>query len=278
MSTDDKPVQATDPVVVTPPTSDDEAIRQRMEEERQKQAAIHAPAAGGTADVTTQGSPSNNDEAIVATLKVLEASTGRKFKDIDDFKSHYTGLNSLVGDATLAKAREAAAVLDKWEKQFGKAPAELEKFLADTAIAATQQPAQTQQTQQAQPQAPVVKTEPVVTKADDATVQRIEKLEHDNQLLALEKKYPNAMKVANEVAVLAKAEGISYVEAFEKSPLKELVELKAKEEQQRSPVVTPSNRTNVDNNVVNTLGKKILSGTATQADREKLVAEMTGNK
>ena len=115
---------------------------------------------------------------------------------------------------------------------------------------------------------PVVETQRAIgSSQDDETGKRLEKLEHESQLRALEKAYPNATSVAEEIALIAKSKGISYIEAFTNSPLKQLVELKVKEESERSPVVTPSNRTNVNYKALEQLGLKVMTGKAKESEQ-----------
>ena len=271
MSVDNKPNAVTDPQP-TPELSSEQVIQNRMAEGRESLKGISnlVPdnTQGGTTDVTTQGGSSINDSTTVDTLKVIEASTGRKFASVEDFNKHYMSLNSLVGDNEVARGRKALETLEKWEKQYGKPTPELEKLLADTAIA-IQTPEQTK------PQ-PVVETKPQPTEpksSKDETEQRIEKLEHEYQLTALEKKYPNATNVAEEISLIAKSKGISYIQAFEGSPLKQLVELKAKEESQKSPMLTPSNRINVDYKNLENLGLKMATGRASQSEQIQFAKE-----
>lgn len=266
--------------VSTDVTSEAEAISQRIAAGREKQKAdnILEPLAQdesevvkpeGTKDVDTQGSSSDNKvNADSVALKLIETSTGRKFDKIEDAQKFLTNLNSLVGDQNVAKAREAQEVLTNLSKKFGKTDVkELETYLADIVL---------NQTQQQKP-AETVKPESTKVETDPLFVSRLEQLEHSNQLLSLEKKYPMASEVADEVALIAKAKGVSYIEAFESSPLKNLVEFKAKEESVKNPIVTPSNRTNTDYKKVQILAQKAKSGQAlTSAEQLELTKEVLG--
>ena len=278
MSNENKPESVADPVD-TEATSEAEALSQRIAEGREAQKAdiiedimskkdekaVVTP--GGTADVATQeGTSIVESNADSAALKLIEASTGRKFDNVEDAKKYLENLNKLVGDQSVAKARDAEKVLTGLTQKFGKNSAELEKFIAD---ALTEKPVD------APKEAPKVQPKAVT---DDAVTKRIEHLEHANQLLALEKKYPNAASVADEVAIIAKFKGVDYIKAFEDSPLKSLVELKAKEEHTKNPIVAPSTRTNIDYRKAQELGQKVLEGRATDLEQQELVKIALGMK
>lgn len=277
MSVDNKPENVSDPVDEVVESSE-KVIQDRLaagrEEISQVSNLVPKDLAGGSADVTTQGDSSTGVGTNDAVLKFIENSTGRKFESVEEFNKHYSNLSGLVGDASLAKARKAAETLNSWEQKFGKSAPELEQVLAS--ISAAMQTSQVVKPEQSEPKPVVEKPQSVKPSAsnDPELVKRLELLEHDNQMRALEKKYPNATNVAEDVAIIAKSKGISYVEAFEQSPLKELVELKAKEESERSPVVTPSNRTKVDFKNLEDLGLKLASGKATEADQLRFTKEL----
>lgn len=282
MSIENKPEGIADPV--TPDAaSEAEAISKRIASTREQQNAgndlgslVPDPSAvvepsGGTKDVSTQESSSNdNVNADSVALKLIETSTGRKFDKLEDAQKFLINLNSLVGDQSLAKSREAEKVLTNLSTKFGKADVkELETYLVDLVLNKPQE----------KPVEPVAKPEPAKAVEDNVLVSRLEQLEHVNQISALEKKYPNASEVADEVALIAKAKGVSYIEAFESSPLKNLVEFKAKEESAKNPIVTPSNRTNTDYKKVQILSQKAKSGQAlTEAESLELTKEVFGFK
>lgn len=225
---------------------------------------------GSTADVAVQGSSSDDGSTKTIDLKQLEASAGRKFESAEDFVKHYANLYGRYGDQEVAKALRAADTLQSLEKKFGKSIDEIEKLVSSPAQVPNQVPVE-QPKPQAKP-VDVVEAKPNKSVSDDV-VERLTKLEHETQLGLLEKKYPDAAFVAAEIAVIAKEKGISYVKAFEESSLKQLVELKSKEESKRSPVVTPSNRTNVDYKNLEQLGLKVMTGKAKEADQVAFAKE-----
>jgi len=282
MSTD-KPDVVSDPAA--PENSIDEQLHQRFAEEIEQQKSggvvnvvdgqpvINVQTevtqlSGGSADVTTQETSPSNEDANAVALKLIEVSTGRKFDKLEDAHKFLTNLNSLVGDQNIARARESEKVLTNLSKKFGKDDIkELESYLMGIIV------------EQVQPKEVKPKEEPVSMKpeaGDSEVAKRLERLEHENQLLALEKKYPKAAEVAEEVALIAKFKGISYVEAFEKSPLKNLIDLKEKEEVTKNPIVTPSNKINIDTKKVEELGKRVMSGKSSSEERTKLVSEVLG--
>ena len=271
MNVDNKPETVADPNV-TPEPSTEQVIQQRMAEARQQIEGIGLipkNPTGGNADVSTQGGSSIDNNTNVIDLKKIEASAGRKFDSFEDVDKYIKNLNSLVGDQEVANARKAADKLSLLEKNLGST--ELNRLL----LGLTSQPSQVVTPEQSKPQPVESKPQPTEVKSSsDEVTQRLEKLEEDNQLRTLEKVHPNAMIVADLIALKAKADGVSYVVAFEgSSELKHLVELKVKDESQRSPVVTPSNRTNVDYKNLEQLGLKMLSGKAKEADQVAFAKE-----
>jgi len=278
MSEINKP-EGTDPVTPEEVTSEADAISKRIAETRDKQNAngtleslVPEPEAnvepsGGTKDVATQESSSkDNVNADSVALSLIETSTGRKFNNIGEAEKFLTNLNSLVGDQNIAKAREAQEVLTNLSKKFGKTDVkELETYFTNLVLEQIQE--KTVEKTQA---------EPAKVGTDPEFLTRLEQLEHSNQLLALEKKYPDASEVSNEVALIAKAKGVSYIEAFESSPLKNLIELKAKEESAKNPIVTPSNRVTADYKKVQELAGKAKSGSASEAEKLELTKQVLG--
>lgn len=267
MSVDNKPE------IVADPGSNSEVSSEQVVQERRVEASkqindvsnlVPKDQIGGSADVSTQGGSSNDNATNVIDLKKIEASAGRKFDSVDDFVKHYENLKSRNGDQEIDQVRKNAQKLEILEKQLGST--ELNKLLLGLTSTPAPAIAPAAIVEPPKPQPVVEKPQPVVT-SDDETTKRLEKLEHESQLRTLEKAYPNATIVADEVALLAKEKGISYVEAFESSQLKQLVELKAKEESERSPVVTPSNRTNVDYKALEQLGIKVMSGKARESEQ-----------
>lgn len=279
MSIDNKPEDVADSDA-TEEVSQEQVIHERVTEalraNEEKTNLNPQSKKEGEADVTTQGGSSNGDNTEIAALKVIEASTGRKFESIEDFNKHYAGLNNLVGDQEVAKARKALETIQKWEKQFGKQTPELERVLADIALSTkTPTPKVEEQTQvQSQSEA---KPQSVVSKTDNELTRRLERLEYATQLNELDKKYPEAAFMADVISAVAKERNVTLVEAFEgDARLKQLIDLKTKEESQRSPVVAPSNRTKLDTQKVERLGQKILAHRASEKEMEQFVQEVLG--
>ena len=225
---------------------------------------------GSTADVSTQGDSSKDGTTNAVDLKELEASTGRKFENVEDFYKHYKNLYGRYGDQEIAKAMKAIETLQNLETKTGKPINEIGDLLASL-----------NQTPTEPVKEPAVKTEPEVkpakvepeVKPTDEFVDRLAKLEFDSQKIAFEARYPEASFVQGEVAAIAAKKGTSWIAAFEGSPLKELVELKVKEETSKSPVVTPSSRINVDTKKLEDLGMKVMSGRASEKDQMTFARE-----
>jgi hypothetical protein len=265
---DNKPV-TTDPSESQSPTLEEE-IRARIlasvnEQKDSVNPLIEDTATeGGQSDVTTHAE-SNSDKAQSSVLSMIEASTGRKFASEDEAKKYLTNLNSLVGDQAVAKARDAAKRYEELvalATQQGKTEEDLKRTLADASI----------ETAIAAP----TKSKSKASAVDDELDERVAKLEDANQRLSLVNKYPYASDVQEEVAIIAKAKGVSYVEAFEKSQYKDLLANKAEQDSKKSPVVTPSNRTSFDTKKMQELSKKLMSFRGNDNDKQKLVEEYLG--
>lgn len=213
MSTNNKPEIVADPTS-TEAVSEAEAISQRLAEGREKQKSSGimeslAPNAedttdntGGAEDVNSQKSSSDTTVNVdSAALSLVETSTGRKFANLEDAKKFLSNLNSLVGDQSLKEGRDAAKVLQNLKSKFGKTDnQELEQYLVDILANPNQTKAVAEESKSDE-----VKTQSkVAPKMDDETQRRLDSIEHAIQLSTLEKKYPEASEVADEVALIAK--------------------------------------------------------------------------
>ncbi len=293
MNKNNKPEVVADPAkdvetLETPESkSDPESIRERIAETQEKQKtgdvldnALNTKPEeaqpGGTPDVVPQETTSKPEEQAksettdpdVATLMFIEASTGRKFDNIESAKKYLTSLNNLVGDQAVAGAREAEKILTSLSQKLGKPTSELESFVVDLALAkTTEKPAEKPK--------PASEVKAPETRADDELSKRLEKLEHTDQIIDLKEKYPEAAEVVEDIALIAKSKGISYVEAYEMSPVKTILENKV-EEEAKNPIVTPTNRINIDYKKAQALGQKALRGQATGEDMEDLVKTVLG--
>jgi len=292
MIKNDKPEVVADPapVVETPAVdeskNDPKLIRERIAETQEKQntgdvlenvlnVKPEEAQPGGTPDVVPQETPSIPEEPAksettdpdAATLAFLETATGRKFDNVESAKKYLVNLNNLVGDQSVAGAREAEKILTSLSQKLGKPTSELEGFVVDLALAKTaDKPVETKKDP-----VPEVKAPETGTELD----QRLEKLEHRDQVISLKEKYPEAAEVVEDIALIARAKGISYVEAYEMSPVKSILENKA-EEEAGNPIVTPTKRINIDYKKAQALGQKALAGRATDQDMNDLVQTVLG--
>ena len=274
MSEQDKPVQ-TDPSV--PQTSPEDTVRENVANVIKDQGSIENPIAaalkqtgtdqgGKKADVSSGNSSSQtNANPDGALLKFMEDSTGRKFDNVGEAQKFVKNLNSFVGDQEIAKAREGAklydALVNKFASEKGQSVDEVKKLFADTLLNNTQQ------------SKPVVKeTVPVVPQELKELETKVDMLTDKAQKAELKAKYPFAKEVEDEIAIIAKQRGVSYVEAFEASPFKALLEAKVKEESAKSPVVAPSNRSNFDVNKVQDAAKRVTTR-GKESDKLDLVRE-----
>jgi len=266
MEVENKPNQTDTPEVeeVEEELSLDDLIKERVAEaialqkptEPQEPPEEEPVKVGSGSDVSTQKDSSSTTDPNKEVLSLVEGALGRKFDNIDDVKKTLANLKSLVGDQAIAKTREDAKLYDsfvtKWASSEGKTVEEAKKFWADTLTGKAP----------AKVEAPVKKSDqpepPVEDKRIDKNSAEVEELKSRLDRSDLLAKYPYAVEVQEEVAIVAKQKGISQLEAFEKSPLKSLAEAKAKEESKKSPVVTSSNRIGFDQKKVQDLGAKIL--------------------
>lgn len=211
---------------------------------------------GSGSDVSTQKDSSSATDPNKEVLSLVEGVLGRKFDSVEDVKKTLSNLNSLVGDRAIAKTREDAKLYEsfvtRWASSEGKTVEEAKKFWADTLTGKT--PVKTE--------VPIKKSNQSESSVEDKRIDKnsaeVEELRSRLDRSDLLAKYPYAVEVQEEVAIVAKQKGISQIEAFEKSPLKSLAEAKAKEESKKSPVVTSSNRIGFDQKKVQDLGAKIL--------------------
>lgn len=288
METNDKP-NPTNPSegAGTPPEeiSAEEAIRRGVKAVIDEQKAGDTPAApqpqstteqpkapqgGSGSDVTPGKDSSSGTDPNTEVLSLIEGSTGRKFENIDDAKKYLANLNSLVGDQSVAKAREDAKLfqsfVDRWATAQGQTADEAKRYWADQLVGkATAKP---------EP-----KSEVKETKAPEeikALQDKVDFLDGARQQAELFEKHPYARKVKEEVAIIAKQKGVSQLEAFEQSPFKSLLEKEAQEESQRNPTVTPSNRVGFDQKKVQELGSRVMSPRSTEEDKIALVREVLG--
>lgn len=232
-----------------------EAVASQKPQESQETSQEANDKVGSGSDVSPKKDSSSTTDPNKEVLSLVEGVLGRKFESVDDVKKTLSNLNSLVGDQAIAKTREDAKLYNSFVERYasseGKTVEEAKKFLADTLSGKVQtEPAK----KSTQTEAPVVQDKPSDNKLSSELEQLRSKFER-SELIA---KYPFAAEVQDEIAIIAAKQGVSQLEAFEKSPLKTLAESKAKEESKKSPVVTSSNRIGFDQKKVQDLGAKIL--------------------
>lgn len=268
MEVDNKPNQTDPSVETTGETAEqevtlDDLIKERVAEaiakQKPKESSVEETKQGGSgSDVATQKDSSSATDPNKEVLSLVEGVLGRKFDSVEDVKKTLSNLNSLVGDQSVAKARENAQLyekfIEKWASTEGQTLDEAKKFWAESLTAPA--PVKTE----APVKKPVQPELPVEDKRIDSTRAEVEELRSKFERSELLAKYPYAADVQEEIAIVAKQKGISQLEAFEKSPFRPLVEAKAKEESKKSPVVTSSNRIGFDQKKVQDLGAKILKG------------------
>ena len=223
----------------------------------------------GSADVDTNiESSKSEDDSLPDWLKsVME----REYASIDDAKKHLSNLKGLVGDQEVAKVRKLAVKYNElvtgWAKKNNVTNEEAEKFLANQFVSSSSQDSEES------------KDTKVASKRDTGVSEdKVSKLEDEVNRLNLLMVYPEAKDYQEEISILAKAREIPWTQAYEQSPFKEAAERKAKEDSQRSPVVTPKSRSGFDSRKVEALGKKLLSYRGNESDAQELVTEVLGMK
>ncbi len=284
METKDKPNQETDPSVDTASeensttdveTSPEEQlgdhITKAYQDGKQEKEDLFQEVAedtkGGSDSDVIPNDDSKGTDPNAEVLAFIETSTGRKFENVDDAKKYLSNLNSLVGDQEVAEFRKDSQLLNKLAEEYstqkGIDPQKAKDELLD-AIVKKNAPKE-QPKEEPKKEAPKGTSLADLVKdldfADKSSVgdlkKKIEALEHNDQVDQLLRKYPLAESVVEMVALMAKQKSTPYVEAFEKSDLKELIEIKAKEEENKPQVIPPSNRRGFDKQKAVELAKRV---------------------
>jgi hypothetical protein len=87
------------------------------------------------------------------------------------------------------------------------------------------------------------------------------------------------MEFVEIIALEADSKGVSYVEALKaNTALKTAIDAKVKVESEKSPIVAPSNRNNIDYRKVQELGQKVIAGKASEDDKIALVKAALARK
>lgn len=175
----------------------------------------------GTASEAGNGDAGNSQHDLLGTLS---KATGREFKTVEDFESHYKNLSSMVGDNTIAEQRKKAEgyqkvleeIKDLAEEQGVSPEAYLEYSIKDAkkqvdSVTPREYVEQKQQTEE------LISLKEKVGKADET----LKKLELEKQIPGSEKYFEDFKRWAGtDVEVSA--------EAFKKSPFNSLVEAERK--------------------------------------------------
>lgn len=186
---------------------------------------------GSVSDISTEagqgdaGTVSSSD----AVLKVLSELSGREFKNTDEFKTHYTNLNSMVGEQSIAEQRKLA---DTYKRIADKVKpfAEKEGYDVETVLDYLV----TDATKKAQGE-----TSPDLNSYATEKVENQKISEYETKLSQLEAKAikaeikselgDSALKFLDDFTYWAKSKGVEMTpENFKKSPFMALVEADSK--------------------------------------------------
>lgn len=162
--------------------------------EGQENAMVNAATASDTSstDGTSQVDP--------IVLETLQGITGRKYSSLDDAKKHLENLNRMVGDNSLAEAREKAQLLDNvlsgYAREQGISLKEAKEHIKN--LVTTPTPIQ---------QSEVRATQETVPPEVHARLARLEQFEFLNE-------NPEAKQYIDKVSEFAKATGKSLQDSF----------------------------------------------------------------
>lgn len=196
---------------------------------------------GSVSDINTEtgqgdaGTVSSSD----AVLKILSEQSGREFKSVDEFKTHYANLNKMVGDQSIAEQRKLA---DTYKRIASKIQplAEKEGYDVETVLDYLVTDSVNK-----------VKGE-TTTDINTYATNKIENqkvTEYESKLSLLETKATraeikseigeDALKYLEDFTIWAKGKGLELdVNTFKKSPFMALVEADSKS----SSILEPSSR------------------------------------
>lgn len=205
-----------------------------MSEEKQTLPADAPEVTVPTEQVIPEVGQVDADKSVGSTdpLKVINETTGRDFKSLDEYKEHYDNLNSLVGDQSVAQAREAS---ERWSKMLEevKPLAEAEGVSPESYLEYS-----LKQAKENVPELATLPPEPTGDKtlreleAEKIEKERWSKVEAELEELKAEKyknnflkENPEAEKYYDDFVSWAKGKGVEPDKnAYTSSPFKELVD------------------------------------------------------
>jgi NADH dehydrogenase/NADH:ubiquinone oxidoreductase subunit G len=174
---------------------------------------VATPTSGEDVESQTGNNQSASTSADSLTKAEIEEILGRRFDNKTEAIKTLKGLNSLVGDQSVAEARKKADTYNALVKSVSQQLSSTEEY-ADLYL---------------QGKVPNADTGTLISESTDHTEYKdpvaraqVLQLQEELQKERLLKKYPEAENVLSEVTDLARVRKISLLDAYEKSSLKNL--------------------------------------------------------
>ena len=197
----------------------------------------------GAVNVAVPEGTNKVNEPSAALLKIANEMTGRNFSDESQVREYFKTYNSRIGDQQIAQATKKAEqydnVLSEWARNNGKSPEYADAFFQDYF---SKKP-EGQVNQASGPEDPIMKREL------NNLREGYSKLESEVQKNSLLSKYPEASRYMDEITAIAKSRGQSYLDAFENSSLKRVLEVDratAEAEKKGDGLMEPGNRRGIE--------------------------------
>jgi hypothetical protein len=234
-----------------------------------------AKAPTGAEDVTASGGDAKVKEPAAALLDIANEATGRKFSNVNQIKEYFENYNSRIGDQKIAEATKKAQqydnILAEWANSNQKSTEYADAFFQDYFMSKSK----------GEPVPSSDGGDPMLKRELNTLREGYSKLETEIQRNALISKYPEAMDYLDEIAALAKARGQSYLEAFEKSSVKKVIEAQkaqAQLEKKGDGLIEPGNRRGIEPQKIEGYRQRFndKKNPVFDSDRENLVKEYLG--
>ena len=197
----------------------------------------------GAVNVAVPEGDNKVNESSAALLNIANEMTGRNFSDVNQVKEYFKTYNSRIGDQQIAQATKKAEqydnVLSEWARNNGKSTEYADAFFQDYFSKKPEGYAET-----------VNGTDDPILKRELNTLREgYSKLESEVQKNSLLSKYPEASKYMDEILAIAKSRNQSYLEAFENSSLKRILDVDratAEAEKKGDGLMEPGNRRGIE--------------------------------
>lgn len=176
-----------------------------------------------------------------AVLKVLSERSGREFKSIDEFANHYSNLNKMVGDQSVAEQRKLADTYKRIANKI-KPLAEKEGYDVETVLDYLVTDSVNKIKGETSPDLNTYATEKVENQKTAELESKISQLENKATRAEIKSEIgESALKYLEDFTVWAKGKGLELnTESFKKSPFMALVEADSKGSSILEPSLRPS--------------------------------------